>query len=159
MNLAQCFNRRNKKCEKFSDGQTKRRTTDNKWSEKPTWTFVSDDLKTIKKIKFELVKLGNIYLHSILSVVLAVIWGLMLLLEALHCNIFVLFNLSPVITIYVLLIPAMVVMSVDSRYQLIVGAGTALLLTAHRTSFVLFSLIVNGLADGIKDTLWTSTVY
>ena len=50
--LAQSFWRRRWKCEKFTDrqtdGRTDRQTTDDRWSEKLTWTFSSGELtKTI----------------------------------------------------------------------------------------------------------------
>ena len=46
LKLAQWFWRRRWKCEKFTDGQTDRQTTDNRWSEKLTWAFSSGELKT-----------------------------------------------------------------------------------------------------------------
>lgn len=55
-------------------------------------------------------------------------------------------------------VPAMLVMSVGPRYQVMAGTGTALLFTTHRTSLWVPSLIASGLSLGIKETLWTSTV-
>lgn len=73
------------------------------------------------------------HLHSTLSVVFAIFDGF-LLFVAVHVNNFVLYVLFPVRVMKVVFAPAMLVMSVDSRYQLMVGAGIALLLTTHRTS-------------------------
>ena len=50
------------------------------------------------------------------------------------------------------------VISLDPRYQVMVGAGTTLLLTTHWTSIWVPSLNVRGLSLGTKDTLCTSTV-
>lgn len=75
----------------------------------------------------------SLNLHSTLSTVLAVFCGL-LLFEALHCNVFVLSALFPVIMMEVLSVPVVLVMSVNPRYQMMFGAGAALLLTTHCTS-------------------------
>ena len=52
LKLAQWFWRRRWKCEKYTnrqaDRQTGRQTTDDRWSEKPTWAFSSGELKTNK---------------------------------------------------------------------------------------------------------------
>ena len=45
LKLAQWFWRRRWKCEKFTDGQTDRQTTDDNWSDKVTWAFSSGELK------------------------------------------------------------------------------------------------------------------
>lgn len=47
----------------------------------------------------------------------------------------------------------------DPRYHVIVGAGSALLLTSQHNSLCEFSLIVSGLLFGLMEMLWTSTVY
>lgn len=65
--------------------------------------------------------------------VLAVFGGL-LLFVALHCNVFLLSIFSPVKVMDVVFVPALLVISADSRYQVIVGAGAALLLTSHWTT-------------------------
>lgn len=92
------------------------------------------------------------YLHSTLSVVLAVFGGV-LLFEALHSKDFLLSVLFPVKVMEVVSVPAMNVMSVDPRYQVISGAGTALLLTTQRTSMWVLSLMVSGLSLGLMETL------
>lgn len=99
----------------------------------------------------------SLYLHSTLSVVLAVFGGV-LLFVALHCKVFVLSALFPVIVMEVVSVPAMYVMFVDPRYQVMVGGGNALLLTTQRTFLWLSFLIVHGLSFGFKETLRTSTV-
>lgn len=53
---------------------------------------------------------------------------------------------------------AMLVMFADPRYQVVVGAGAALLLTTHLTSSWVSSCIVSGLVRGINVTFWISTV-
>lgn len=68
-----------------------------------------------------------------MSVVLAFFVDLSLLV-ALHSNVFVLYVLFPVIMMEVVSAPAMIVMSVDPTYQVMVGSGTALLLISHLTS-------------------------
>lgn len=65
--------------------------------------------------------------------VLAVFGGL-LLFVALHCNVFLLSIFSPIKVMEVVSVPALLVISTDSRYQVIVGAGAALLLTSHWTT-------------------------
>ena len=45
LKLAHWFWRRRWKCEKFTDRQTDRQTTDDRWSEKLTWAFSSGELK------------------------------------------------------------------------------------------------------------------
>lgn len=95
-------------------------------------------------------------LHSIFSVVLA-FTGFLFMFEAVHSNVFMLSVLFPTNVIEVSCDPSMVLMIVDSRYQVIIGAGNAFLLTSHQTSISLFSLIVSGLSLGIKETLRTST--
>lgn len=92
------------------------------------------------------------YLHSTLSVVLTVFGGV-LLFEALHSKDFLFSVLFPVIVMEVVSVPAMNVMSVDPRYQVIFGAGTAFLLTTHRTSIWVLSLMVSGLSLGLMETL------
>lgn len=79
------------------------------------------------------------------------------MLEALHCNVFLLSVLFPTNVIEVSCDPSMIAMLVDPRYQVMTGAGNALLLTLHWTSISLQSLIVSGLSLGTKETLWTST--
>lgn len=85
-------------------------------------------------------------------------FGGLLLFIALHCNVFMLSVLVPVRVMEVVSVPATYVMFVDPRYQVMVGAGTALLFTTHRTSLWVPSLIASGLSLGIKETLWTLTV-
>lgn len=92
------------------------------------------------------------YLHSTLSVVLAVFGGV-LLFEALHSKDFVLYALFPVTVMEVVSVPAMNIMSVDPRYQVIFGAGSAFLLTTQRTSIWVLSLMVSGLSLGRMETL------
>lgn len=75
----------------------------------------------------------SLNLHSTFSVVLADFDGL-LLFVALHCNVFMLSILFPVRVMDVVSVPALLVMSVDPKYQVMIGAGTALLLTKHRNS-------------------------
>lgn len=82
----------------------------------------------------------------------AVIGGL-LLFEAVHSKVLPLSFLLPVIVIEVVFVSILVVMSVDTRYQVMVGLGTALLLTTQLNSFRMPSLIVSGLSLGVKDTL------
>lgn len=89
------------------------------------------------------------YLHSTLSVVLTVFGGV-LLFEALHSKDLVLSVLFPVIVMEVVSVPAT---NVDARYQVIFGAGTALLLTTQRTSMWVLSLMVSGLSLGLMETL------
>ena len=98
------------------------------------------------------------YLHSTLRVVPTVFGGL-LLFVALQFKVLLLSCRFPVCMIEILLILAVLVIFVDPRYQVIVGVGTALLLTTHLTSILVPSLIVRGLSLGTKDTLWTSTVF
>ena len=98
---------------------------------------------------------GN--LHSTLRVVTTVIGGL-LLFVTLHCNVRLLSSRFPVMVIELVLLLVVPVISLDPRYQVMVGAGTALLLTTHRISIQVPSTNVRGLAVGIKDTLCTSTV-
>ena len=71
-------------------------------------------------------------LHSTLRFVAPVFDGL-LLFVALHSNVLLLCSRFTVMMIENALLPAIFVMSVDPRYQVMVGAGTALLLTTHRT--------------------------
>lgn len=82
----------------------------------------------------------------------------MLLFVALHSSVFVLSVLFPDTVIEVVYFLAMLVMFEDSIYHVMVEAGTAPLLTTHRTSFWVPSFIVNKLTFGINKTLWTSTV-
>lgn len=95
-------------------------------------------------------------LHSTFSVVLA-FTVFLFMFEAVHSNVFMLSVLFPTKVIEVSCDPSMAVMIVESRYQVIRGAGNAFLLTSHRTSINLCSLIVSGLSLGIKETLSTST--
>lgn len=95
-------------------------------------------------------------LHSILSVAFAVFGGL-LLFAALHCNIFPLSSLFPVIIMELVFVIAMLVIFVDPRYHVIDGEGSALALTTQKTCFVLPSCIFSGLSLGLRETLWTST--
>lgn len=81
------------------------------------------------------------------------VFGGVLLFEALHSKDFLLSVLFPVIVMEVVPVPAMNVMSVDPRYQVIFGAGTAFLLTTHRTSIWVLSLMVSGLSLGLMETL------
>lgn len=85
------------------------------------------------------------------------VFGCLLLFVALHCNVLLLSVLFPVIMMDVVFFPALLVMSVDPRCQVMVGAGTAFLLTTHWITFWISSLIVSGLSSGIKDTFLTST--
>lgn len=87
-----------------------------------------------------------------MSDVLAVFGGL-LLFEALHSKVLPLSFLLPVILIEDVFVSILVAMSVNTRYQVMVGLGTALLLTTHWNSFRKPSLIVSGLPLGIKETL------
>ena len=82
----------------------------------------------------------------------------LLLFVALHANVLLLYSRFPVMMIEEALLPAIFVMFVYPRYQVMVGAGTALLLTTHRAIFWTPSANVRGLSLGIKDTLCTSTV-
>lgn len=61
--------------------------------------------------------------------------GGLLLFVALHSSFFVLSVLFPDTVIEVVYFLAMIVMFEDSIYHVMVGAGTASLLTTHRTSF------------------------
>lgn len=97
------------------------------------------------------------YLHSILSVVLAVLIVL-LLFVALHFNTLEVYLLSPVKFTVEENVNVELLMFVESMYQVMLGAGVALLFTSQRTTWFIFSLIISGLSLGIKDTLWTSTV-
>lgn len=81
------------------------------------------------------------------------VFGGVLLFEALHSKDFLLSVLFPVIVMEVVSVPAMNVMSVDPRYQVIFIAGTAFLLTTHRTSIWVLSLMVSGLSLGLMETL------
>ena len=96
-------------------------------------------------------------LHSTLRVVAPVFDGL-LLFVALHSNVLLLCSRFTVMMIEEALLPAIFVMSVDPMYQVMVGAGTALLLIIHRSIYCAPSANVRGLSLGIKDTLCTSTV-
>ena len=96
-------------------------------------------------------------LHSTLRVVAPVFDGL-LLYVAWHANVLLLCSRFPLMMIEETSVPAIFVMFVDPRYQVMIGAGTALLLTTHRTIFWKPSTNVRGLSLGIKDTLCTSTV-
>ena len=51
LKLAQWFWRRSWKCEKLTDRQTDRQTTDNRRSEKLTWAFSSGELKAMHSLK------------------------------------------------------------------------------------------------------------
>lgn len=86
------------------------------------------------------------------------VFGGLLLFVALHCNISVLSFLFPVKVMEVLFFPTIYVMFVDPRYQVMIGSGTALMLTTHWTSLCFPSLTINGLSLGINETLWTSAV-
>lgn len=97
------------------------------------------------------------YLHSILSVVLAVLIVL-LLFVAVHFNTLEVFLLSPLKFTVEENVNVELLMFVESMYQVMLGAGVALLFTSQRTTWFNFSLIISGLSLGIKDTLWTSTV-
>lgn len=76
-----------------------------------------------------------------------------LLFVALHSNVIVLSVFCAIMIIEVVFCPALLVMSVDPRYQVMFGAGSAFLLTTHRTSLSEPSLIVKGLSLGMKETL------
>lgn len=82
----------------------------------------------------------------------AVIGGL-LLFEAVHSKVLPLSFLLPVIVIEAVFVSILMVMSVDTRYQVMVGIGTALLLNTQFNFSKLPSLIVSGLSLGIKETL------
>ena len=97
---------------------------------------------------------GN--LHSTLRFV-STFFGGLLLFVALHFNVLLLSCRFPVMMIELVLLFVVPVMSVDPRYQVMVGAGMALLLTTHWTFILVPSTDVRGLAVGIKDTLCTST--
>ena len=90
--------------------------------------------------------------------VMAPVFDGLLLFVALHSNVLLLCSRFPVMMIEDTWVPAISEMTVDPRYQVMVGAGTALLLTTHRTIFWTPSANVRGLSLGIKDTLCTSTV-
>lgn len=62
-----------------------------------------------------------------------VVFDGLLLFEALHPKVLPLSVLFPIILMEVLSVPALLVMSVNPRYQVIFGAGTALLLTTQWT--------------------------
>ena len=104
------------------------------------------------------VHLNKEYLHSTLSIVVSVIGG-RLLFVALHSSIFLSSDLFPVKSMEVVLLLALLVMSVDPRYQAMVGAGKALLLHTHLISIWVSILIVRVRSLGIRDTLSTSTVF
>lgn len=91
------------------------------------------------------------YLHSMFSVVFAD-FSVLLSFEALHSNVFLLSSLFPII-LYLLVL----VTNLESRYQAIAGSGNASLFALHWTSLWIPSLIVNGLALGIKVTFLTPT--
>ena len=57
LKLAQWFWRRRWKYEKFTDRQTDGRTTDDRWSEKLTWAFISSELKTFNSILFSILEI------------------------------------------------------------------------------------------------------
>ena len=71
LKLAQWFWRRRWKCEKFTDRQTDRQTTDNRWSEKLTWAFSSGELKISHCIIFQKISISytvhstNLVLNSL----------------------------------------------------------------------------------------------
>ena len=96
-------------------------------------------------------------LHSTLRVVAPVFDGL-LLFVALHSNVLLLCSRFPVMMIEDTWVPAISEMTVNPRYQVMVGAGTALLLTTQWIIYCPLSANVSGLSLGIKDTLCTSTV-
>lgn len=80
--------------------------------------------------------------YSTLIVVTAVLGGL-LLFVALHCSVFVLSSLFPVILMEVVYVPSVLLIYLAPRNHVIVGDGTALLLISHMTSFSRFSLNVS----------------
>ena len=82
----------------------------------------------------------------------------LLLFFALHANVLLLCSRFPLIMIEETSVPSIFVISVDRRYQVMVGAGTALLLTTHLIIYCPPTTNVRGLSLGIKDTLCTSTV-
>lgn len=96
-------------------------------------------------------KKGYWYIHSTLSVVLAVFEEL--LFVALHSNLFVLSVLFPVILMDDAYVNAVLAMFMDPRYQRIVGAGTAFVLTTHSNSICALSLMVSGLSFGLMEIL------
>lgn len=78
------------------------------------------------------------------------ILGCLILFEALHCNIFVLSVLFPVIMMVDASEPALLVMSIDPRNQVMFGAGEAFLLTTQVTGIAVPSIIFIVLLLGIK---------
>ena len=84
--------------------------------------------------------------------------GGLALFDARHASVFALSDRFPVMVMEALSISAILVMFIDPRYQLMVGAGTAFLLTTHRTNLWVPSVTVMGSSLGIKDTLYTSTL-
>ena len=92
-----------------------------------------------------------------LSLVVAVFGGLPLFVT-LHCKTFPLSILSPVIVMDDALLTDKLVMSVDRRYQVMVGIGNAFPLNTQPICLSVSSDNVRGLSLGIKDTLYTSTV-
>lgn len=79
--------------------------------------------------------------------------GGLLLFVALHSKVLPLSILFPVRVMWVVFIPALLVMSLEPRYQVMVGAGNASLLTTHWITFWMPSLIVSWFLFGIKETL------
>ena len=81
------------------------------------------------------------------------VFGGLLLFVALHRNTFALSVRFPVMEIVDVFGAAMLVMSVDPKYQVIVGDGRALLLTVQLNITVWPSVRSNLSSLGIKDTL------
>lgn len=94
---------------------------------------------------------GIMYLHSMFSFVFAD-FSVLLSFEALHSNVFLLSSLFPII-----LYSLVFVTNLESRYQAIAGSGNASLFALHWTLIWIPSLVVNGLALGIKVTFLTPT--
>lgn len=91
-------------------------------------------------------------------IVATAVLGGLLLFVALHCSVFVLSSLFPVILIEVVYVPSVLLIYVVPRNHVIVGGGTALSLISHMTSVLRFSLNVSCPLFGLKEMLWTSTV-
>lgn len=94
------------------------------------------------------------YLHSTVSVLLAVFGSLLLLFEALHSKVLPLSVLFPVIPMEIVLVPFILLF----KYQVITGGGAAFWFTLHVNSVVLPSIIENEPELDCRDILWTATV-
>lgn len=107
---------------------------------------------------------NGIYFHFLVTVFTSIISELtfhieycvskcLLLFVALHSMVWPLSILFPVRVMWVVFIPALLVMSLEPRYQVMVGAGNASLLTTHWITFWMPSLIVSWFLLGIKEKL------